>query len=573
MFFSFLACFAFSYKGAVLVIMDGFGESAWPEGNGIEMGRTPTLDSMKQRFPYISLIAAQQPVGLIRGQPGSSAVGHQTLGLGRITPSYYQQLERSLNPDSPNALHKNKVLRKALYKTKRLHIEGLCTDEGNFAHPKFLPPLFRAALEENVSNVYIHCIISSLAKRPSQYVKDVESLIPPSLNARVASVHSGFTGLDKFGNWDRTAISVNALFGYSKSRTLPRKEALKYLDNVTKGQIVTTHNPIFFDESEDSIMKDGDVVIMTHYREEQSLQITDATAHGIPGLVQPKKIKVYPFIYYGKSVQDLTPLLPPIKYNNSLGAWISKKGFKQLRVSESYKHAHVTTFFSGGIMEPIYPGEVRVENITSLHESMLEEHPEMNASLVCDYVLRGMKSQEYKLIVVNFANVDATGHIGSPTAVKKAAQTIDKMIRKIYEQSKIDDYVMFITSDHGNGEEDIELDGRKQLYHTVNNVPFICTAENYKFVPLKAGKAPYIGNVAATILKVLDMDIPLEMDPPIIKKKATIPTKTVEFDGKGIFMGYLLGILTVLVPMMYLRGNVFRKHRFPCQKLSDQSFL
>lgn len=142
----------------------------------------------------------------------------------------------------------------------------------------------------------------------------------------------------------------------------------------------------------------------------------------------------------------------------------------------------------------------------------------MNASLVSKTVIDAIKSHEYKLIVANFANVDATGHCGNTTAVKMAIEHVAHQISKILEMCEQNNYALFVTADHGNGEENTLLNGNPQVEHTVNNVPFITNILGYHIKPMTYGQSPFIGNVAASILKVLNIEIPPEMEPPILEK-------------------------------------------------------
>lgn len=574
-------------KGAVLTVIDGFGESAWPEGNGIQNSEMPFLNYLKSHYPYQSLVAAQQPVGLISREPGSSAVGHQTLGLGRTTPSYYQILERSLNRNSNNSMIKNQILRNGLHNSKRAHFVGLCTNEGIFSHPKFLPPMFEAAILENVSEVYVHCILTTLVESPSKYLKDIENLFPkaikdfkarykinPKTKFRISSVYSGETAMDKFRNWTATQIAYDAMVDSSKITKLPKSQAIKFLDSLH--QVVPIFNPIcMYDDQtgsekdcEDSIMKDNDPVIYFHYREDKSYQLAKALIEGLPNSQKNPKLNTIPLILYHPSLINKAPtIIPAINYPNSIGSWISKNGFNQLRVAEKYKKGHATTFFSGGVLQPIFKGEDRKVDFESVPESIAHLNPEMNATLITKAVIEGINKKNnnnndnfYKFIFVNFANVDATGHTGNETAVRLACKFVDAKIKEIFNACLKNDFALFITSDHGNGEEMIKLDGQPQIFHTVNNVPFIAIYntswgikeqnnhllnENYiDYVfensgnknDFKIGRVPFIGNVAPSILYALGINAPPEMDMTIINRKILSKKNIINYQNQKIVL-------------------------------------
>ena len=538
-------CMARHPKGVVLTIVDGFGESAWRDGNGIESANMPTFDYLKAHYPYISLVAAQQPVGLIRGEPGSSAVGHQTIGLGRTTPSYFQQLEKGLNPNAKESLLNNKVLRSALKKAKHAHFFGLCTDEGVFSHPRFLPPLFEAAKAENVSEVNVHCVLTTLTRKPSEYLKETEALFPEGMNIKLAAVYSGETAMDRLGKWDLTRIAYRAMLDSSGVKHMKRKELFKYLDQFDS--MAPSFDPVYLKPVEGSSMQDGDTVVIFNYREDKTWQIVEALLHGLKGEPKHPKLNVVPLIMYHPSQKDVPQMIPPVRYENGLGEWISKQGFKQLRVAEQYKRAHITTFFSGGILQPVFPGEDRITNFESAGEAEVHLVPKMNASRIADAVISGMKSGEYKLIACNFANVDATGHTGNVTAVRLAAEHVDKILKRILQACRENDYALVVTADHGNGEDDTDLDGSPQVFHTLNNVPFVAVTDDYEIAPLRTGRAPYIGNVASSVLTIMGLEIPREMEPSLLRPARRPPNCTLFIDISSLLFGFSLAIPTFLL--------------------------
>ena len=70
-----------------------------------------------------------------------------------------------------------------------------------------------------------------------------------------------------------------------------------------------------------------------------------------------------------------------------------------------------------------------------------------------------------------------------------------------------------ITADHGNAELMIDEKGNKVTSHTTSLVPFILASEKHKNVKIKKGKS--IANIAPTILKLLNIDIPSTMEEPL----------------------------------------------------------
>ena len=62
------------------------------------------------------------------------------------------------------------------------------------------------------------------------------------------------------------------------------------------------------------------------------------------------------FTQYDETMPNVEVAFKPEKIKNTFGEYISKMGYKQLRIAETEKYAHVTFFFNGG-NEVKYEGE------------------------------------------------------------------------------------------------------------------------------------------------------------------------------------------------------------------------
>ena len=116
------------------------------------------------------------------------------------------------------------------------------------------------------------------------------------------------------------------------------------------------------------------------------------------------------------------------------------------------------------------------------------------------------------LIILNFANGDMVGHTGDYNAAIKAVETVDSCIGKILDNISLEEYTLIVTADHGNCEVMRNKDGSINTSHTTNLVPFIVTDKKLK---LNNGK---LGDIAPTILYLMDLDIPKEMTGNILVK-------------------------------------------------------
>jgi 2,3-bisphosphoglycerate-independent phosphoglycerate mutase len=136
--------------------------------------------------------------------------------------------------------------------------------------------------------------------------------------------------------------------------------------------------------------------------------------------------------------------------------------------------------------------------------------PQMSCGAVGDAVITAMEN-DYDFVVVNFANGDMVGHTGNFEAATVAVEAVDEQLGRIVEMSKKQDYAVVITSDHGNCEEMRDDAGNTLTNHTVGKVWCFVMGDGVTSVHTGA-----LNNIAPTVLKLMGLDVPLEMDSPLI---------------------------------------------------------
>ena len=87
---------------------------------------------------------------------------------------------------------------------------------------------------------------------------------------------------------------------------------------------------------------------------------------------------------YADSVKGEIAFALPV-LNNTLGDYLAEKGFKQLRIAETEKYAHVTFFFDGGVDKEI-EGSTRVL-VNSPKVATYDLQPEMSAYEVTEKII------------------------------------------------------------------------------------------------------------------------------------------------------------------------------------------
>ena len=203
-----------------------------------------------------------------------------------------------------------------------------------------------------------------------------------------------------------------------------------------------------------------------------------------------------------------TPAFNHISLENILGPYLSKLGFKQLRIAETEKYAHVTYFFDGG-KEMELDGCERIL-IPSPKVATYDLKPEMSACEITDTLLSELDKDKYDVIILNFANGDMVGHTGDMEATVKAVETVDECIGKIYNKIQEKNGLLIVTADHGNSDYMLDDNNNVVTSHSVYPVPFLITTNEYK---LKSGK---LADIAPTLLTLLGVDIPNEMTGDIL---------------------------------------------------------
>lgn len=202
----------------------------------------------------------------------------------------------------------------------------------------------------------------------------------------------------------------------------------------------------------------------------------------------------------------------PQHMGNVLAEWLGKQGVEQVHVAETEKYAHVTFFFNGGV-EKVFPLETRDQDqdLVPSNKSVptYDKAPEMSAAGVGDQVIKRLGEGRFAFVMNNFAPPDMVGHTGVYEAAIKGCEATDKAIGKIAEACKKENYILFITSDHGNAEEMKFPNGSPKTSHTTNKVPFIMTNAPEGWSLKKQDGV--LGDVAPTVLAAMGLPQPEEM--------------------------------------------------------------
>ncbi|WP_156928207.1 2,3-bisphosphoglycerate-independent phosphoglycerate mutase [Sulfurospirillum arcachonense] len=482
-------------KKTVLIITDGIGHCQTKKNNAFMSAKKTTYDKLFKEIPNSLIQTSGLSVGLPEGQMGNSEVGHMSIGSGRVL---YQNLVKISMALKDNSLRTNEALKSLLHVKGDIHIIGLLSDGGVHSHIDHIIGLEKIA-KECGKNVYIHAIMDGRDVSPTSGINYIQHL--EKNNIKIASISGRFYTMDRDNRWDRVKKGYDSLFGKSLTcKETPSEYIQKmYAQDITDEFI----EPISFGVA----IKEDDGVLFANFRNDRMREISKAVGSENFEEFQRDLLpaKVITMTEYDSSY-DFDIMFKSEAPKNTLAEVISNAGLSQLHTAETEKYAHVTFFLNGGIEEP-FANESRVL-VPSPKVKTYDMKPEMSAKEVCDEVLRAMQS-EYDFIVVNFANGDMVGHTGNFEAGVKAVEAVDTQLGRIYDNSK--DYNIIQISDHGNCEEMVDNKGNVLTNHTTYDVYCFLKAQGVKKI-----KNGGLNNIAPTILKLMDLEIPLEMDEALI---------------------------------------------------------
>ncbi|MFZ3201756.1 MAG: 2,3-bisphosphoglycerate-independent phosphoglycerate mutase [Candidatus Acidiferrales bacterium] len=507
-------------KPIVLTVLDGWGYRAETKGNAIALARKPNYDRLLKEFPSTLIHTSGPFVGLPEGQMGNSEVGHMNMGAGRVVRMDITRVEELI---SSGQLQRQPLLLEAMERgrSRQLHLMGLVSDGGVHSHIEHLFALLRMARENQVKNVFVHCFMDGRDTPPESgigFLQQLEQKMREYGVGRIASVSGRYYAMDRDNRWERIERAYRAMVhGDAEAKFADPIAAIRasyekgVTDEFVVPAVITTQAAPGKPAVPRGLIRDEDAVIFFNFRADRARQITRAFVEpGFDKFADPSRPKNLAFVamtQYEKTWPWLRYILAPEKLEHILANVFADLQYKNLRVAETEKYAHVTYFFNGGVEKP-FPGEERVL-VPSPKVPTYDLKPEMSAAGVADAVIHAIEKGDFDAIIMNFANADMVGHSGSLEATIKACETVDECLGRIFQVLRPRGGAWIITADHGNAETMIDpVTGGPHTYHTTNPVPFILVTEDAR-ARLQPGGS--LRDVAPTLLGVLGDPEPREM--------------------------------------------------------------
>jgi len=467
-------------KLVALIILDGFGVNSREDGNAIKAANKPNIDRYFAQYPNTLIKCSGMDVGLPEGQMGNSEVGHTNIGAGRIV---YQELTRITKSIQDGDFFDKKEFLDAIENCKKnntkLHLYGLLSDGGVHSHNTHLYALVELAKRQGLKDVFVHCLFDGRDVPPDSakgYVEELEAKLAEIGVGKIASVMGRYYAMDRDNRWERVKLayevmtSGKGLTAASASEAVAASYSREEFDEFVKPTaIVEDGKPI-------ATISKNDSVIFFNFRPDRAREIT-RTLTDVDFKGFERENGYFPVFYvcmtqYDKTIENTVVAFKPESLKNTFGEYISNLGYRQLRIAETEKYAHVTFFFNGGV-EAEYPGEDRAL-IDSPKVATYDLKPEMSAYEVADEAVQRINSKEYDVIILNFANPDMVGHTGVFSAAKAAVEAVDECLGKVVSAIEAQGGVALITADHGNSEQMVDYEtGGPFTAHTTNVVPLI----------------------------------------------------------------------------------------------------
>ncbi|HCK06211.1 MAG TPA: 2,3-bisphosphoglycerate-independent phosphoglycerate mutase, partial [Flavobacteriaceae bacterium] len=433
---------------------------------------------------------------------------------GRIV---YQDLAKINRAVEQGSIDQEPELQKAFdyakQNSKNIHFLGLLSDGGVHAHIDHLKALIKAAAKAKVPHILVHGFTDGRDVDPKSAPSYIEALQPTlaQTGAQLASLIGRYYAMDRDQRWERVKKAYDLLVRGVGEVTTDPITALQdsYLKGITDEFIepMVIQNALSdHSESRDTTIKSGDVVIFFNFRTDRGRELTQVLSQNAFEQFDMEPLDLYycTLTNYDDTFKNIKVVYDKDNLQDTLGETIAKAGKTQIRIAETEKYPHVTFFFNGGRETP-FEGENRLL-CPSPKVATYDLKPEMSAFDIRDKIMAEIAQESADFICLNFANPDMVGHTGDINAAIKACETVDQCVSQIVPLALEHGYSTLIIADHGNSETMINPDGSPNTAHTTNPVPLILVDQRIKYI-----RSGVLGDIAPTILKLMDLDIPEAM--------------------------------------------------------------
>jgi 2,3-bisphosphoglycerate-independent phosphoglycerate mutase len=284
------------------------------------------------------------------------------------------------------------------------------------------------AKREGVADVCVHCFMDGRDTPPESGAGFLEALqreIRRIGVGRIATISGRYYAMDRDKRWDRINRAKDAMVdGVGEKNTDPVAAAKRSYEREITDEFIEPVTIVDARQEPVGRIRPEDACIFFNYRADRGRQMTQALTEA------PLKLHFTTMTQYDKTF-SVPFVLPRELPSNILANVMAELNWKNLRVAETEKYAHVTYFFNGGNEKP-YAGEER-ELVQSPKVATYDLKPEMNAEGVTETVIAAIEKRDFDVIVMNYANADMVGHSGKMEPTVRAVEAVDAGLGRIYD--------------------------------------------------------------------------------------------------------------------------------------------
>ncbi|USQ80728.1 2,3-bisphosphoglycerate-independent phosphoglycerate mutase [Ornithinimicrobium faecis] len=531
----------------VLVVMDGVGTGTGDAYDAVAAAATPQLDRLRDTGIHLEVAAHGTHVGLSSDSDmGNSEVGHNTMGAGRIIPQGAKRVDDAVRGGEIWEGAWQDAVAAATADGSALHLIGLLSDGNVHSSWDHLMLLLDHAKSDGVTRLRLHTLFDGrdvedrTADRFAARLEEalVERTDGTDLDWQIASGGGRMvTTMDRYeANWGvveagwRAHVQGEArpFESVSKAITTLREETPGISD-----QLLEAFTVVDADGEAVGPVRDGDAVIIFNFRGDRAIELTRAFVEG-DGFAGFDRGTVPDIFFAGMTLYDGDTNMPPVRLvqpptiTDTVSEVIARSGMHQLAASETQKYGHMTYFWNGNRSDPF---DAETETYIDIPSDQIEfdKAPRMKAAETADYVIKALEEGGYTFLRSNLAGGDMVGHTGNFEATITAVEAVDEAVGRIATAVEAAGGCLVVTADHGNSEDMVERDKQGQprtsqdgtplwkTAHSTNPVPlYVVDYSGHRWEPAEGVEAPGLSNLAATLLVLLDLEVPQDYRPALI---------------------------------------------------------
>ena len=268
---------------------------------------------------------------------------------------------------------------------------GLLSDGGVHSHITHIFAILDMAKQRGLETVYVHCYLDGRDVNPTSgagFVEELQNKCAELGNVKIATIQGRFWGMDRDKRWERVQKGYDAIV---RARGVAASDPVQ----AVKDSYANEKTDEFMEPTvicPEGHIKSGDSVIFMNFRPDRAREMTWALTGNLPegSTLDTDELSLsYVCTAQYDAALTLPIAFPPEHLEGTIGEYVSSLGYKQFRVAETEKYAHVTFFLNGGV-EKQYEGEERVLVPSPKEFATYDLVPEMSAVKVKDELVKRM---------------------------------------------------------------------------------------------------------------------------------------------------------------------------------------